>query len=121
MKINWKIRLKSKAFWVAVIPALILLVQAVTAVFGYGLDLTIIQDKLLSVINAVFVLLSVFGIVVDNTTAGVSDSEQALAYVEPRRDYIEETELESDAAGEAGEVNIEEPIVEEAATEKAEG
>lgn len=51
------------------IPALILLIQAVTAVFGYNLDLTIIQDRMLSVVNAVFVLLSVFGIVVDNTTA----------------------------------------------------
>ncbi|WP_269477750.1 phage holin [Hominibacterium faecale] len=110
MKINWKVRLKSKAFWVAVIPAVILLIQAVTAIFGCSIDLTVIQDRLLSVVNAVFVLLSVLGIVVDNTTAGLSDSEQALTYEEPRRDYIEEAELESDLAGENEEVTIEEGI-----------
>lgn len=110
MKINWKVRIKNKAFWMAVIPALILLIQAVTAVFGYNLDLTVIQDKLLSVINAIFVLLSVLGVVVDTTTAGLSDSEQALGYTEPKKDYIDEVELESDLAGEAEEIGINEEI-----------
>ena len=39
MKINWKVRIKNKTFWVSIIPAVILLVQAVAAVFGYTLDL----------------------------------------------------------------------------------
>lgn len=110
MKINWKVRFKSKAFWVAVIPAVILLIQVIAAVFGCSFNLEGIQAKLLDVVNAVFVLLSVLGIVVDNTTAGLSDSEQALTYEEPRRDYIEEAELESDLAGENEEVTIEEEI-----------
>lgn len=37
--INWKLRLKSKAFWLAVIPALALAVQAIAAVFGFEYDL----------------------------------------------------------------------------------
>lgn len=110
MKINWKVRLKSKAFWVAAIPAVILLIQAVTAIFGYSLDLEGIQAKLLDVVNAAFVLLSVLGIVVDTTTAGLSDSEQALTYAAPRKDYIDEAELESDLAGENEEVGIEDDI-----------
>ena len=110
MKINWKVRLKSKAFWVAVIPAAILFIQAVTAIFGYSLNLDGIQAKLLDVVNAVFVLLSVLGIVVDTTTVGLSDSEQALTYVEPKKDYIDEVELQSDLAGENEEVGIEEEI-----------
>ena len=34
MNINWKVRLKSKTFWLAMIPALLLLVQVVAAVSG---------------------------------------------------------------------------------------
>lgn len=37
--INWKVRLRNKAFWLAVIPAALLLIQAVAALFGYTLDL----------------------------------------------------------------------------------
>ena len=37
--INWKVRVKNKAFWVALIPAILLLVQVVAGVFGYTLDL----------------------------------------------------------------------------------
>ena len=33
--INWIVRFKNKAFWVALIPAILLLVQVVAAVFGY--------------------------------------------------------------------------------------
>ena len=32
MKINWTVRLKNKTFWLALIPAVLLLVQAVAAV-----------------------------------------------------------------------------------------
>ena len=41
MKINWKIRVQNKAFWLAIIPAGLLLVQVTAAVFGYRLDLGI--------------------------------------------------------------------------------
>lgn len=39
MNINWTVRLKNKTFWLALIPAVLLLVQVVAAVFGYTLDL----------------------------------------------------------------------------------
>ena len=39
MNINWIVRVKNKAFWVAIIPAVLLLVQVVAAVFGFTLDL----------------------------------------------------------------------------------
>lgn len=45
MKINWKLRIKSKAFWVGVVPLVILLAQAVAAAFGYTLDLSSYGDK----------------------------------------------------------------------------
>lgn len=83
MSINWKVRIKNKAFWVALIPALVLLVQAVAAVFGVTIDLTDIGQKLLAVIEAVFVVLAILGIVVDPTTEGMGDSARALTYDRP--------------------------------------
>ena len=84
--INWKVRLKNRAFWVAIIPAVILLVQAVASVFGYTIDLSIMGGKLLEVVEAVFIVLAIVGVVTDPTTAGISDSKQALTYEEPKKD-----------------------------------
>lgn len=82
--INWKVRIKNKAFWIAIIPAVLVLIQAVAAVFGYTLDLGELGNKLLCVVNAVFVILSILGVVNDPTTSGLTDSELALTYDEPK-------------------------------------
>ena len=79
-KINWIVRIKNKAFWVALIPALLLLVQAIAAVFGFTIDLGDLGDKLLTVVNALFAVLAILGVVVDPTTPGTGDSERALTY-----------------------------------------
>ena len=81
--INWTVRFKNKNFWLAVIPAVLLLVQTVAAVFGYTLDLGDIGNRLIAVVNAVFGVLVVLGVVVDPTTAGVSDSNRAMNYKKP--------------------------------------
>ena len=83
--INWKVRIKNKTFWLALIPAVLLLIQVVAAVFGYTLDLGELGNKLLAVVNAVFGVLAVLGIVTDPTTVGISDSKQALTYEAPKR------------------------------------
>ena len=84
--INWKVRIKNKAFWVAIIPALALVAQAVAALFGYTLDLSTLTGKVLAVVDAVFAVLVILGIVNDPTTAGVGDSERAKGYEEPWKD-----------------------------------
>ena len=81
--INWTVRLKNKAFWLSFIPALLLLIQVVAAVFGFTLDLGELGEKLLAVVNAVFAVLTILGIVTDPTTAGISDSKRALSYKSP--------------------------------------
>lgn len=85
MNINWRVRIKNKAFWLALIPAVLLLVQVVAAVFSYTLDLGDLGNKLLAVVNAVFAVLSILGIVTDPTTAGIGDSPQAMTYEEPKQ------------------------------------
>lgn len=84
--INWTVRIKNKNFWLAVIPAVLLLIQAVAAVFGFTLDLGDIGNKLIAVVNAAFGVLVVLGVVVDPTTAGISDSKQARGYNFPKED-----------------------------------
>jgi phi LC3 family holin len=84
MNINWIVRLKNKTFWLSLIPAVLLLVQVVAAVFGYTLDLGDLGNKLLAVVNAVFAVLAILGVVTDPTTKGVSDSKQAMLYDEPK-------------------------------------
>lgn len=83
--INWKVRIKNKNFWLALIPAVLLLVQVVAAVFGFTLNLGELGNKLLAVVNALFAVLAILGIVTDPTTTGVGDSKQALTYKKPQK------------------------------------
>ena len=86
--INWAIRIKNKNFWMSIIPGILLLIQAIGAVFGFTLDFGELSTKLIAVVNAVFVVLAILGIVTDPTTAGVRDSERALGYSEPYKDDL---------------------------------
>lgn len=85
MKINWLVRIKNKNFWIAIIPAMLLLIQVVASVFGASIDLGDLGNKLLEVVNAAFAVLAILGIVTDPTTDGVSDSVQALTYEKPKK------------------------------------
>ena len=84
--INWMVRIRNKAFWVAIVPAVLLLIQVVAAVFGLTIDLGDLGNKLLDVINAAFSVLVILGVVTDPTTAGLGDSKQAMTYNEPKKD-----------------------------------
>ena len=86
MNINWTVRLKNKTFWLSLIPALLLLVQVVVAVFGVEIDLGDLGNRLLAVVNAVFAVLAILGVVTDPTTAGIGDSKRALTYSKPNKE-----------------------------------
>ncbi len=82
--INWKVRIRNRAFWMAFLPAVLLLVQTVAAAFGWQVDLSEAGERWLAVVNQVFVLLAILGIVNDPTTAGLSDSAAAMEYQSPK-------------------------------------
>lgn len=82
--INWKVRVKNPNFWLALIPAVLLLVQAVAAIFGADLDLGALGDKLIAAVNTTFTVLAILGVVADPTTSGISDSTQAMTYDRPK-------------------------------------
>ena len=86
MKINWKVRLKNKTFWVSIIPALLLLTQQICSLFGITLELNDLSDKLIAITGTVFSALALLGIVNDPTTQGLSDSARAMTYDEPNKD-----------------------------------
>jgi len=84
--INWKVRAKNKLFWLALIPALLILAQTALAVFGVELYIEEVSNRLISLVNAVFSVLAVLGIVNDPTTVGISDSSLAMTYNSPKKD-----------------------------------
>lgn len=83
--INWEVRIKNKNFWLTLIPAVLLLIQVVVAPFGYQWDFGVLNEQLASIINALFAVLVILGVVNDPTTDGMTDSKQALTYTEPKR------------------------------------
>ena len=85
MKINWLVRIKNKVFWITFIPAMLILIKAVANLFGFTIDFSNIEGNLLDVVEAVFMVLGIIGIVADPTTEGVSDSANALTYKTPKK------------------------------------
>ena len=85
-KINWKVRIKNKNIWLALVPALALLAQAFANIFNFKLEFGETVDKILVFINVLFAFLVLVGVVNDPTTAGLSDSSRALEYHEPSED-----------------------------------
>lgn len=78
MKINWKIRLKNKAF----------LIGLGTLIIGFVYQLlsmleivpAISRENVNELLMAVVSLLGILGVVVDPTTDGLNDSDRALTY-----------------------------------------
>lgn len=83
---NWIVRIKNKNFWLTLIPAVLLLIQTVAAVFGFELDFGELGNQLMAVVNAVFAVLVILGVVNDPTTKGLGDSKQALTYEKPKEE-----------------------------------
>lgn len=84
MFINWKARVKNKYFWITLIPAIIILIQTVLNIFGVYYDFGVLSDNLISAVNALFVVLTIIGVVNDPTTKGIKDSDLAMTYEKPK-------------------------------------
>lgn len=84
MKINWKLRFQNKVTLTAIVLAVIGLVYQFLGIAGYVPAIS--QETIVQLAGAVINLLVLLGIVVDPTTSGASDSEQAMSYDEPRED-----------------------------------
>lgn len=80
--INWKLRFKNKTTLVAMAGTVATFIYQMLALLGITPKIS--QDTLVQLISLIINVLVALGIVIDPTTSGVSDSEQALTYKEPR-------------------------------------
>jgi len=82
MKINWKVRLQHKGFWVSLIALLLVIANQIAALFG--IDITIYNEQVTALSESILAILGLLGIIIDPTTSNISDSEQALKYTKPK-------------------------------------
>lgn len=71
--INWRVRIKNRAFWLALIPAALLLLQQALRLCGVDFDPGQLEGQLTGLIGTVFSILALLGIVADPTTPGIRD------------------------------------------------
>ena len=90
MNINWKARFKNPVFWTTIIPAVVACLYTVLGAFGIVPALT--ENMVLNFASAIVTALTVLGVLVDPTTAGLADSKMAMTYKAPRADDTEEEE-----------------------------
>ena len=82
MNINWKLRFQNKVTLSAILLGVVALVYQILGMLGIAPEIT--QNEIGQVITMVIDLLVMLGVVVDPTTKGASDSEQAMSYTAPK-------------------------------------
>ena len=78
MKINWKARLKNKAFLITFITLIIAFVYQVLGMFDVVPSIS--EDSLVNFLTILINILATLGVVVDPTTDGIKDSDRAMTY-----------------------------------------
>ena len=83
MKINWKVRFKNKTWLVTFLVTIVAFVYQILGMLDIVPPVT--QDMATQIIGIVVNILVAVGVVIDPTTASISDSQQALKYEEPKK------------------------------------
>ena len=90
MAINWKVRIKNPVFWAEL--AMAILLPILTHMGMNWNDMTswpalwnVLLGAIQNPVIVVAVLVSVWNAITDPTTAGLSDSTQAMTYTEPKK------------------------------------
>ena len=82
MKINWKVRLKNKTWLLAMLAAIVAFAYQLLSLLE--IVPAVSQDQVTQLVGLVINILVALGIVVDPTTTGVTDSQQAMTYDKPK-------------------------------------
>lgn len=80
--INWKVRLQNKTWLLSMAAAIITFIYQVCGMFGIVPPIS--EDMATQIVGMIANVLVALGIIVDPTTAGVTDSQQALHYDKPK-------------------------------------
>ena len=78
VKINWAVRFKNKAFVLTFVTLIIAFVYQMLGLFGVVPGVS--EETVVNVITILVNILATFGLFVDPTTPGVSDSDRAMTY-----------------------------------------
>lgn len=81
--INITVRLKNKAFLVTLIAAIVALAYQVLKMFEIVPSIS--ESEVMNIVNTILGLLVLIGVIQDPTTTGLTDSEQAKSYTEPKK------------------------------------
>lgn len=82
MNINWKLRLQNKVTLTAILLGIVAIVFQILGILDIAPAVT--ENEIVQVVTMVVEVLALCGIVVDPTTKGISDSAQAMGYLEPK-------------------------------------
>lgn len=94
MKLNWKVRFKNKVWLTSFFAAILTFIYTILGMFDVYPEIT--RNDIGEIINSLLMFLSLTGVIVDPTTAGISDSERAMGYEVPYSDELEPTEEHED-------------------------
>ena len=84
MNINWKVRFQNKAFLTGLISLVVVFIYDLLQLLGIAPVVT--QSVGMQVAEGILTILGMVGVIADPTTAGLTDSRQALTYTSPRQD-----------------------------------
>ena len=82
MKLNWILRYKNKATLTSLVGAVVALIYQVLGLIG--ITPSISESSVIEVAGLVINVFILLGIVIDPTTKGLGDSDNAMTYTEPR-------------------------------------
>ena len=84
MNINWKTRFQNKTFLTGLISLVVVFIYDLLQLLGIAPVVT--QSAVMQVAEGILTVLGMLGVIADPTTAGLSDSKQALTYTSPKQD-----------------------------------
>ncbi len=82
MKINWKLRFKNKATLAALLACIIAFLYQIFGILEIAVPVS--ERDTIQIITLLLNVFTAMGIVIDPTTSGISDSENALNYPAPK-------------------------------------
>lgn len=81
MKLNWKVRFKNKTWLTMFISLIVGFVFNMLKLFDVVPSFS--ENLVMNIVGQVLTFLGLIGVIVDPTTAGISDSNRAMSYDEP--------------------------------------
>lgn len=84
MQINWKVRFQNKTFLAGLISLVVVFIYDLLQLLEIAPAVT--QSAVMQVVEGILTILGMVGVIADPTTAGLSDSKQAMTYDAPKQD-----------------------------------